>query len=299
MPDLPRLPLPREDLEELQQFCSEDANRKEILEKSLNRREIPYKVMPIGESRHIALPPPNPAKMDRQYYCVTLISHYDRVRGTPGANDNGACIFQLMQHWEEIRKLGWRHRTQIIFTDREELTGNMKPTDQGSWLLARCFKRLKVQNFLFVVLDMCGIGNTPVWGYSLRKSGMKLVDNSISSTYKALEGFLKNYSNGLDFGVNPMFSDDLGLLLGGYPAIQLSILPRDEASYLARQCRPIKANPDRFAGSRQRIELPKTWEASHGPNDSIDTLNHDAFRLMARILRDLARYRFPLPRFTT
>jgi len=296
---LPRLPLPEEDLKELRQFCSEDANRREILEESLKRRGIPYEVIPIDKARHIALPTPNAAKMDKQYYRVTLISHYDRVRGTPGANDNAACIFQLMNHWEEIRKLGWQHRTQIIFTDREELTEKMRPTDQGSWFLARHLKRLKVKNVLFLVLDMCGIGNTPVWGCSLQKLGTKRVKNSISSIYKAMEDFLKNYSNNQDFGVNPMFSDDLGLLLGGYPAIQLSILPRGEALSLAKQYRQIKANPDNPASIHQGIKLPKTWKISHGANDSVDTLDHNAFLLMARILRGLAQYRFPLPRFVT
>jgi len=297
MPDLPHLPLPEEDLKELQRFCLENADRGEILKESLARRGIPYRVISIGESRHIALPTPNATEMDRQYYRVTLISHYDRVHGSPGANDNAACIFQLMSHWEEIRRLGWRHRTQIIFTDREELTKNMRPTDQGSWFLARHLKRLNVRNLLFLVLDMCGIGNTPVWGRGLRKSGMRRNGDSIAGAYRVMENFLKNYSNGRDFGVNPMFSDNLGLLLGGYPAIQLSILPRDEALYLAE--RYGKVNSDNPAGGRQGIKLPETWKASHGSNDSVGTLEYSAFLLMARILRNLAQYRFPLPRSAT
>jgi len=297
MSDLPCLPLPREDLIELQQFCLENISRQQILEESLKRRGIPHEVISIDETRHVALLNPNSAKIDMQYYRVTLISHYDRVRGTPGANDNAACIFQLMNHWEKICKLGWQHCTQIIFTDKEELTKNMKPTDQGSWFLARHLKKLNVQNMLFLVLDMCGIGNTPVWRRN--QSGIERIDNSISITYKMIEDFLKNYSNGQDFGVNPMFSDDLGLLLGGYPAIQLSVLPRNEALHLAKQYRQIKANSNNLRDNHQRIDLPQTWKTRHGPKDSVDSLDHKAFLLIARILRDLARYRFPLPQSGT
>ena len=295
MSNLPRLPLPEEDLKELQQFCFEDANRQQILEDSLNRRGIPHEVIPIGETRPISLLAPNAIKMNMQYYRITLVSHYDRVHGTPGANDNAACIFQLMNHWEEISKLGWQHCTQIIFTDKEELTKNMKQTDQGSWFLARYLKKLNVQNMLFFVFDMCGIGNTPVWRHSLQKSGIKRADNSILSIYKVIEDFLKGYSNGQDFGVNPMFSDDLGLLLGGYSSIQLSVLPRNEALYLAKQHKEIKNNSGNLTGSLKRIEIPETWKARHGPNDSVDTLDYNAFLLMARILRGLTQYRFPLP----
>ena len=152
--------------------------------------------------------------------------------GTPGANDNAAAVFQLLSHWEEIRRLGWSHRTQILFTDREELTGSMKATDQGSWHLARHLKRLGAENILFFVLDMCGIGDTPVWGRSIRKAGLAPPGDAVTRAYEVMESFLKRYSRGIDYGVNPMFSDDLGLLLGGYPAFQLSLLPRTEAELI-------------------------------------------------------------------
>ncbi len=293
------LPLPLKDREELNEFCLEKADRHEVLINSLKRREIPFEIIPIAGSRHIALPVPHAAKMDEEYYRVTLVAHYDRVQGTPGANDNAASVFQLLNHWEEISGLGWKHRTQILFTDKEELTGEMSSTDQGSWHLARHLTRLGAKNLLFFVLDMCGIGDTPIWGRSIRKVGLVPGSNSMSRSYQVMEGFLKKFSRGDDFGMNPMFSDDLGLLLGGYPAFQLSLLPRIEAESLARRYgrRPIEANPDFPARARDEIrsELPPSWSTNHGPDDTADTLDPGAFLLMARLLRDLARYRFPLP----
>ncbi len=296
---LPALPLPEEDLRELHEFCAPETDRHEVLKKSLGRREIPFEIIPIGQARHFALTLPKASSMDGDFYRVTLVAHYDRVEGTPGANDNAASVFQLLSHWEELKELGWRHRTQILFTDREELTGDMSATDQGSWHLARHLKRLGADNILFFVLDMCGIGDTPVWGRSIRKAGIAPPGGVISRPFEVMDNFLKRYTSGEDFGMNPMFSDDLGLLLGGYPAFQLSLLPRKEAEVLRRRLgtNPFEADPEAPARAREKIraDLPPSWRNNHGPDDLPETLEAGSFRLMRRVLRDLARYRFPLP----
>jgi len=291
------LPLPAADRLELKEFCGEDSDRFKVLTNSLKRRDIPFEIIPLEGARHIALPVPHASKMDKEYFRVTLVAHYDRVPGTPGANDNAAAVFQLLNHWEEISKLGWQHRTQILFTDREELTGEMTATDQGSWLLAKHLKRLGAKNILFVVLDMSGIGDTPVWGRSVRKAGLLPAGDSMSRSYQVMEGFLKRFTRGDDFGMNPMFSDDLGLLLGGYPAVQLSLLPRREAEVLAGLYggNPHEADPSTPARAREEIaaDLPPSWQNNHSPGDRPETLDPAAFNLMSRLLRDLARFRFP------
>jgi hypothetical protein len=293
------LPIPAADCQELKEFCDLSADRFSILVASLKRRDIPFEIIPIAGARHIVLPVPNAGKMDNEYYRVTLVAHYDRVIGTPGANDNAASVFQLLSHWEEIRRLGWHHRTQILFTDKEELTGDMKATDQGTWHLAHHLKKLGAENLLFFVLDMCGIGDTPVWGRSIRKAGLLPPGDSVSRAFHVMEGFLRRYTRGVYFGMNPLFSDDLGLLLGGYPAFQLSLLPRIEAEQLALTYGPLLPEADPLVPARAREnlgrDLPKSWRSNHSISDSPDTLDAGSFLLMARILRDLARYRFPLP----
>lgn len=293
------LPLPDEDLAELAAFCDPKADRYTVLTQSLKRRNISYETIPLGEARHIALPVPNPRGMDDEYYRVTLMAHYDRFLGTPGANDNAAAVFQLLTHWQEIRRLGWRHRTQIIFSDKEELTGEMSATDQGSWHLAKHLSRLGADNILFFVLDMCGIGDTPVWGRSVRKAGLIPSGDSTTRAFEVMENFLKRYTRGCDYGVNPLFSDDLGLLLGGYPAFQLSLLPHSEAVNLAALYRsePFETDPEAPARAREktRNNLPQSWKLNHTIRDTPETLEAGSFHLMSRLLRDLARYRFPLP----
>ena len=295
-----RLPLPPQDIDELERFCGPNADRHAVLVSSLKRRGIPFETIPIGDARHLALPVPNASSLDGEYYRVTLVAHYDRVSGTPGANDNAAAVFQLLSHWEDIRRLGWNHRTQVLFTDKEELTGDKRATDQGAWHLARHLSRLGARNILFFVLDMCGVGNTPVWGRSIRKAGLLPGGGAGARSYLAMEGFLRRFTGGRYFGVNPMFSDDLGLLLGGYPALQLSLLPREEAEAVAGEfgSTPVEADPEAPARAREKIRssLPPSWRTNHGPDDNVDSLDPGSFLLMSRLLRDLARYRFPLER---
>ena len=293
------LPLPLEDRIELEGFCRQDADRYEIIRSSMKRRGIPSETIPIAGGRHIVVPVPGAGILDDEYYRVTLVAHYDRVENTPGANDNAAAVFQLLAHWEDINRLGWHHRTQFLFTDREELTGNMEAAEQGSWHLGRHLKRLKVNNVLFFVLDMTGIGNTPVWGRSVRKVGILPGHHAHSHSLNTMEGFLRKFTGGRDFGVNPMFSDDLGLLMAGYPALQLSLLPAAEADKLLseHEGHPVEADPSAPARARERIRssLPESWKVNHSPDDGPETLDPAAFNLMARLLRNLARFRFPLP----
>ena len=51
----------------------------------------------------------------------TVIAHYDRVAGSPGANDNSAADWQLMNWAVELEKATSFHNIRIFFTDGEEL----------------------------------------------------------------------------------------------------------------------------------------------------------------------------------
>ena len=75
------LPLPAEDMAELRRFCTPGSDRFAVLKQSMERRQIPFETIPIGEARHLALPVPNASKLDGEYYRVTLVAHYDRVPG--------------------------------------------------------------------------------------------------------------------------------------------------------------------------------------------------------------------------
>lgn len=283
---LQSIPLPESDKQELIEFCQADSDRFSVLTRSLERRRIPYQVIPLEKSRHIVLLTPKAKGADRDYYRVTFTAHYDRAEGSPGANDNSAAVFQLLSYWEEMRRDDVSHYTQVLFTDNEELTEKMTVKDQGSWHLARQMSRLGISNILFFVLDMCGIGDTPVWGQSLRKVNLNPANDAVSRAHRAMENLLIRYSQGINYGVNAEFSDDLGLLFGGYPAMQLSLLPREEANELRR----------RFSERKGGLKgaLPKTWQMKHGPDDNLQSLEPRAFKLIMRFLRAISYCRFPL-----
>lgn len=306
---LPHIPLPEADRRELAAFCAPHADRFTLLQASLKRRGLPFRILPLAGSRHILLPSPSPPPGDASYFRVTLTAHYDRVDHTPGANDNAAAVFQLMAHREDMLHTAPRHLNQIIFTDKEELTappaqvsGTMPgtlqypespmppgtPPRQGSWHLARHLRRLGVQNVLFFVLDMCGIGDTPVWGRSLRKAGIPGRGTHTDQAFAEMENFLQKYTGGINYGRHPLFSDDLGLLLGGYPAMQVSLLPRAQAEGLP----PLPENPGPL---RQHLQanMPAAWRSCHSPEDTPENLQGASFAIMARLLRSLALYRFP------
>lgn len=289
------LPLPKIDQVELAEFCSPSADRYEVLIKTLKRRSIPYDVIPLEKSRHILLPA---QYRHKEYYRITFVAHYDRVMGSPGANDNAAAVFQLLSHWEQMHSSGENHHSQIIFTDHEEITGTMPVTEQGSLQLAKHLKRLGIDNILFFVLDMCGIGDTPVWSQNIRKIGLYRKNNSISRNLARMENLLLRYSHGMNYGINPLFSDDLGLLLGGYPALQLSLLPRDEALILMKKVLKNREKHNHHTQEQFRKEqeknLPESWKMHHGPKDDVASLEERSFHLMQRILWDISRYRFPI-----
>ncbi|MCG8453986.1 MAG: M28 family metallopeptidase [Spirochaetales bacterium] len=284
-----RLPLPHQDIEELYQFCQPQAHRFDQLCASLHRRDIPFEVLTIQDFRHILLPPPQSGPDDGAKR-VLFVAHYDRVHGTPGANDNAAAVFQLMAHWEQMRYQGWKNTPGILFTDGEELTPEQGPQNQGSWAFAQNLQKIRAKNLLFFVFDMCGIGNTPLWGMG---PGFSHPNPQTQRQLEDMEQVLLDWNHGQNNRINPLFSDDLGLLLAGYPALRLSLLPKNEAQALQIRANQASKNQSpQELRAEVRSYLPPSWKVNHGPGDGPGTLQAVSFRTMERLLRDLARHRF-------
>ena len=278
---LSHLPLPLDDRHELLGFCSLESNRFEILTQSLARRKIPFQVIKVSGSQHILVPMPGKKETlnDSLYYRTTLVAHYDRFKGSPGANDNAAAIFQLLAYWEEMHHRQQGNRAQILFTDKEELAPDMKPCEQGSYLLASKLKSMGANNLLFVVLDMCGIGDKPVWGVNSHKVGLRNYSLRDYYAQQKIANLFKSFTGGRNYGFISDFSDDLGLLLAGYSAIQLSVLPEKEAEAM------LSHSPC----------IPPAWKMVHSKKDKPEFLQGESFKLIKRILLSLGNYRFLLP----
>ena len=268
-------------------FCDPAADRLKVLAQALHGALIPFELVKTGSFRHVQVrfarnPLPLPGEK-------VLIAHYDRVPGTPGANDNGASVLALVDYLRRPRKGA---TLRVVFTDGEELPPGASPSDQGSYALARHWG--VVPGLVPVVLDMTGIGDTVVLGHLgeqlVRRTRAENLPTALDAYAQRRWGakrFLATCGAGDTLEVNTPFSDDLGLFLAGIPAIQISLLPRKEA--LAY--RKARAEPGEWGGGASG-PVPPAWKAMHTSEDKPETLWPASRTLVAEILEKLEGFPF-------
>ena len=229
---------------------------------------------------------------------VVLTAHYDRVPGSPGANDNSAAVFQLLT---TALRLGEQNIENwiIIFTDKEELLSGEGISDQGSFSLAKKLRNWGLANARVFNFDACGSGDTFVFSsttdYLLKKNGKPgRASQTINYLRERAYSAARNIRlRGVLFVPTP-FSDDAGFLRGGIPAQTITVLPAAEAAPFAALLRnrpgfadtlitgSIKNAPDR------RL-VPETWRCLNGPSDSHVRLTPEHFETVVRFAAELCR----------
>ncbi len=245
-------------------FCSPGADRFAVLAQTLRDALVAFDVVETGSFRHLQVRgtrPFIPADSEK-----VVVAHYDRVPSTPGANDNGASVLALVDYLARPRK---RAPVRAVFTDGEELLPGQGAADQGSYALAKSWGAVK--GLLPLVLDMTGIGDTLVLGHTAEQLVRKVrgepspVEQGVSDKVRRAAKRFLSICGGVE--IDTPFSDDLGLLVAGVPAMQLSLLPRKEA-----------------AAYRRSGELPPSWRAMHTVDDRPETLWPSSRALMADVL---------------
>jgi len=297
---------------DIKEFCDLKCNRYEFLINWLSKEEITHSVIPTGKARHIMIRLDKSRPYLKRYFVKTLIAHYDRVNGTPGANDNSAAVFQLLYSIKKLKALKFAHNIQIILTDKEELVPGEPVINQGSYQLANLFKEKKINNCIFFVFDMCGIGDTLVSGlaglellkfkYKKDSKYKKHYDEMLYFNY-TLSNILLQFKEGDFFNLNYLFSDDLGFLLNRYPAMQLSILPYKEIIEIKKILSDLKANDwnktlEKGILSEEYLtflksKLPNSWKTNHKAEDIPENLDPQAFNLIDDLIIQLAEYQIP------
>jgi hypothetical protein len=280
----------------LRRFCDLECDRFLFLTTLLEWKEIPFDVL-SGGGKHILVSTRGSKPFLQDHCRKILVAHYDRVPGSPGANDNSAAVFMLLKHIDLLIKADYSHNTLILFTDKEELLEGNSIHDQGAWQLAELWPDSYRDKDLFIVLDMCGIGDTLIWGRTAGKlPGINL--SRVNYIYESLKDLLHRYSRREDMDINDLCSDDLGFLLQGLTALQISLLPWKEAQEWK------KNTPSQLPGKKiETVEnikksirsLPASWQINHSPEDKVGTLDLKSFQIMESFLRDLSRYQIPLP----
>jgi hypothetical protein len=299
-------------LEKLREFCALDCDRFSYLTSYLLEHRIPHTVSSLAGSNFIIIKF-NPDHYDSKAYCIkTLVAHYDRKENTPGANDNSAAVFQLLElaQFLKSREIK-RHNIQIILSDHEEAADSQQIKTQGTYKLGMALRQLKVINCVFFNFDMCGVGDTLI----LSQAGEKLLESRHKTHMEVYErlrmlrnytvGLLETFKQGSYFSIRTPFSDNLGLVLQGYPAMQICVLPYEEAVQYQRELGSLKRTMQGLRGKADDVNSrsmkqkyaaiqPLTWRIRHTPDDTVDTLSPEAFKLMRILLKKLVYLQIPL-----
>ena len=285
-------------------FIAPDADRFGVLSEHTERLGLNAVVISIEGNRHFFIFPKNRNLKPhaggsfpfRGQSPVVLTAHYDRVPGSPGANDNSAAVFHLLKaaltlNRQQIDK--WI----IIFTDKEELQSGEGIGEQGSFSLAEKLRlwgltRARIFNF-----DACGTGDTFVFsataGFLLnknRKPGYRRASQTINLLRETALGAARRLRFSKVLYVPTPFSDDAGFLKGGIPAQTITMLPAGEAGPYATMLRVSPELADMIiAGSANRKLIPETWRCLNGPEDTYLRLTPEHYEDIVRFAVELCR----------
>jgi hypothetical protein len=274
------------------------------------------RVVATGGARHVvvAFPGPRPARSRP----LVLAAHHDRVEGTPGALDNSAACLQLLDLASRLRDRPPPRALALAFTDAEELGSERGPAEQGSLALAGALRSLGWDDAAAICLDVTGRGDAPFVaspGPAFSRGGplANWAALSVGELSLALRRVVGDAVRAASPGrggreeddecpeLPAPYSDDLGFVLGGLPAVTLSLLPRAErdwwTAWSARSAEGEEARGgDPRSGGWGGASRPGTWRMLHGPGDTVSLLERRAFELMAVVLDRVARAEFPPPR---
>jgi hypothetical protein len=225
-----------------ERFMRPGGDRLVALAGLLAARSLPYSVVKTGEARHLLV------RIGRAKPHLVFVAHYDRIPGTSGALDNSCACLQLIEF--AARQAAARGPATpsflIAFTDAEEAPGSGEASAQGSFSLARKLKAAAEGEELLsaLVLDVTGRGGRLLLSKApaelLARTGLAL--SPAARGHDFLVALAKRSAERariaapLEAGLP--WSDDLGLTLGGLPALAVSLLPEPEAELLVQGKRP-------------------------------------------------------------
>jgi len=280
-------------------FLSPQVDRFTFLKELLEEAELEYKVLDFPGGRHFIVAPPLPEEKYLRRPPVILVAHYDRAEGSPGANDNSAGVFLLIETAMKLRKSS-ENNWLIIFTDKEEIKRGESIQAQGSYTLAEGLKNSRVgriEKAKIFCFDTCGTGDTLVISstleYLLKKDGSrdKMRDSIMELRNKALDT-ARNLRMAKVLLAPTPFSDDAGFFRAGLAAQTITMLPSEECIQLVAE---LRKNPE-FAGVlinaeyRQNVRtlsIPETWRCLNTVIDSHLRLTPQNFRTVVNFAEAL------------
>jgi hypothetical protein len=280
-------------------FIDTKQNRFDVLISLLDELKLPISVVNMADKRHIFIPSSSGMVSGSGRKALTvLVAHYDRVADSPGANDNGAAVFMMIEAALRLRRCatdGWL----IILTDKEELAFGEGLRDQGAYRLALCLKEAHFESGDFFIFDSCGRGDTLV----ISKTADCLLKNEHGGTMALLKNRFRQLQlraveaaekrlGGRFLLLPTPFSDDAGFLRAGLAAQTITVLPRNEAAVLMSAVRRNGSYAHALISRERRLQrgiehIPQTWQLLNSPADTAEHLDWNNFDNIVRFAIEL------------
>lgn len=283
-------------------FVSPQCNRVEFIQTWLKQHGVESTKISIEGYNHILVQFESKAYNPR-FRIKTVVAHHDRVQGSPGANDNSAAVWQLMNWAVELKNNPSFHNVRIFFTDGEELGKNTGITEQGAFGLASIFQRLGIKDDVFV-FDACGRGDVPILSkLNLSSKTPTSFVKIANDLFVRTQNILKLSSPRKWMSLVVPYSDNASFLACGIPAVVITLLPAQEASLYAMKIvtdKALEANViNKQSGNeyffknnndkkKYKESLPLTWQLFHTEKDDVSSLTQISFVVLGKILKTLA-----------
>lgn len=257
---------------EFNDFIAADCDRAAFIQNYLNRAGLEAPVLQMEGKNHIYVKFPQ-SQYNSMFRIKTVIAHYDRFPGSPGANDNSAAVFCLLEWAIKLARLAQPlfHNIRLIFTDGEELGAAGGVAEQGAFPLAQMFRRLGITNDDIFVFDCMGRGDVPILTQTILPPK---IPASFVKDFSALEQraatLLQTSANGRWFCLPCNYSDNASFIANGIPAVAITMLPSLEVN------------------AATQGQQPQTWQLLHTPGDNLASLTPKSFEIFHNILNNLA-----------
>lgn len=290
--------------EQLSEYTQADCDRLAFLKTYLGRNGVETNVIPLDGKKHLSVQFPRSA-YDPTFKTKTVVCHYDRVRGAPGANDNSAANLAVADFASRLARTRRAHNVRIFFTDGEE-RGVNGIADQGAFALAAYLKQNRLATDEVYVFDGCGRGTVAILGQAgLQSKTSATFKKSFLELYKRAEELLQKTAP--SWMSLPMpYSDNAGFLSQGVPAVAITFLPKEEATLYYKNLMADKnlskavLNCDIDYGEkcstdrqielmRHREQIPFTWRLFHTEMDNPLSITPESIELLGAILDELGR----------
>ena len=272
-------------------FIAQDCDRAAFIQTYLNQAGLEAPILQMEGKNHIYVKFPQ-SQYNPTFRIKTVIAHYDRFPGSPGANDNSAAVFALMEWAAQLARFaqnkvvepvettavshrgvpqGYFHNIRLIFTDGEELGAAGGVAEQGAFPLAQVFRRLGITNDDIYVFDCMGRGDVPILTQTILppRAPAKFVKDFTALEQRAAS-LLQASANGHWFSLPCNYSDNASFIANGIPAVAITMLPSAEVT-----------------AATQGLQ-PQTWQLLHTPGDNLASLTPQSFGIFHNILNNLA-----------